>query len=195
MIRQGPSPQIRDFISQYGSYDIVFMNVCRHPIQEYIFNAINILTLGKAKENMKELHYDKLFHLYLLISLEKNDNVINIKLEKNEVVQIHKITQTHDSDCKIVNISMTDKINFTTFLNNGIQKQGKSFWLYDAISNNCQVFIMTLLTANKLGNSEIYTFVKQDVSTLLSSPIKKAFRFITDLAARFDFIKYGKGLL
>ena len=194
MIRQGPSPQIRDFISQYGSYDIVFMNVCRNPIKEYISKAINILTLGKAKEKMKELHYDKLFHLYLLISLEKNENLINIRLEKNEVVKIHKIILSCESDCKMVNIPMQNKINFTVFLNNEIQQQGRSFWLYDAISNNCQVFIMTLLTANKLGNSEIYTFVKQDISTLLSSPLKKAFRFITDLAARFDFIKYGKGL-
>ncbi len=86
--RLGPSPQIRDFIQKYGNNNIVFMNVCREPIQEYILKAANLITLGGFNKKKIELNYDKLFHLYLLISLENN---VNFKLEKNEIVQIKPI--------------------------------------------------------------------------------------------------------
>ena len=153
--RLGPSPQIRVFIQKYGNNNIVFMNVCREPIQEYILKAANLITLGGFNKKKIELNYDKLFHLYLLISLENN---VNFKLEKNEIVQIKPISEFIHKDCMTINVPINEKISFSNFLNNGIKSQGMNFWLYDAIVNNCQRFVNTLLKSNNLGNEKIYFF-------------------------------------
>ena len=52
----------------------------------------------------------------------------------------------------------------------------------------------TLLKDSGLGNKKVYDFVQQDVDELVVSSIKKLTYFITDIAARFDIIKYGAAL-
>ena len=193
--RIGPSPQIREFLLQYGLYNIIFINVCRKPVQEYILKAAEIISLGEFNKKRVELNYDKLFHLYLLLTLRYNDDIIYIKLEKNKVVQIKKIILVNDKDCMLIEVLLNYSMNLNTFINNGIKLQGSNFWIYDSIHLNCQNFVNTLLRANSLGNEKIYNFVEQNVDELVVKPVQKIFRFVTDLAARIDIIKYGFGLI
>ncbi len=207
-LRLGPSPQIRTFINKFGNYKIIAINVCRKPIQKYIEITAELITLGKFNKKKQELNYDKLFHLYLLLTLTDNKENINISLEKNEVVQIKPIYTINDTDCMKVDInknikrrssfSTEDKLSsgtFIEFLNNEIKAQGDNFWIYDSIELNCQNFVKNLLINNNLGTNKIFTFIEQDVSNLIIKPVQKITRFITDLAARFDIIKHGYGLV
>ncbi len=109
-------------------------------------------------------------------------------------MQIKPIYSVNDKDCMLINIPLNKLITFNSFLNNGIKAQGDNFWLYDSISNNCQKFVNILLKTNNLGNEQIFKFVEQNVNDLVVKPVQQMAHFITDLAARIDLIKYGKGL-
>ena len=41
----------------------------------------------------------------------------------------------------------------------------ETFFTYNAVSNNCQDFLLAFLQSNNLGNNENYTFVKQDTES------------------------------
>lgn len=192
--RIGPSPSMRLFYEKYGSYTIINMNVCRAPIKKYIEQAAEIITLGQYNKKKRELHYDKLFHLYLLLTLQNNDNSLNVRFEKNEVVQITQVISLNDIDC--LNISLNKEITFNEFIYNTINEIGlNNFYLYDSVENNCQKFIIQLLITNQLGNKKIYDFIEQDVKNLVVLPVQKIAHFVTDIAARLDVIKYGASLI
>ena len=42
----------------------------------------------------------------------------------------------------------------------------EKFFTYNAVSNNCQDFLLAFLQSNNLGNNENYTFLKQDTESL-----------------------------
>ena len=46
-------------------------------------------------------------------------------------------------------------------------RMGYSYHRYDAIKNNCQDFLMNILTANKFGSAAAKAFIKQDVKGLI----------------------------
>lgn len=82
------SPDIRKWLKENGNKKIKNIAVCRTPVESYIRNTLNIISLGKFNKNLKTLNYDDIFHLYLLISLEDGQQYI---LEKNEVIQKTKV--------------------------------------------------------------------------------------------------------
>jgi hypothetical protein len=78
---------------------------------------------------------------------------------------------------------------------NGEMFQGEDFWLYDARDNNCQIFVMSLLKGNKLGDQQLYEYVLQDAKELLGDRLKKISRALTDVAGISDIILHGHSLL
>ena len=62
------------------------------------------------------------------------------------------------------------------------------YFIYDAIKNNCQVFIKSIVKS--LGNnsytSNIDSFIMQDVENLLSDSQNKLVKNITNLGGYFD---------
>jgi hypothetical protein len=72
---------------------------------------------------------------------------------------------------------------------------GKNYFTYSASSNNCQNFVMNLLTASNIGDEEDMIFVKQDTEQLFEKYgyLKELTDKVTDKAARFNEIYYGAG--
>ena len=60
---------------------------------------------------------------------------------------------------------------------------GDKFFDYQAISNNCQVFIQSCLAANNLLTLSLSTFIKQRTEGLLNDKSRKIVNSITDVAA------------
>ena len=61
----------------------------------------------------------------------------------------------------------------------------KKFFTYNAVSNNCQDFLLAFLQSNNLGTETNYTFIKQDTKSLFDRlpVLKKLAKGTTDLGA------------
>lgn len=189
-VRQGAPPLVRDLLARLGDQPIIDMSVCRIPITAAIEHAANLLSLGKFNQKKKENSYDRLFHLFLVVTLQ--DGTI-LHVEKNQTAEIYPINPLYISKSHCINVNLTHSVSLNVLFTNAEAYQGSNFWLYDAFKNNCQDFVTSILKGNHLGNNEIYKFVKQDVSTLIIKPFDRIARFVTDLAARFDILLHGLG--
>jgi hypothetical protein len=76
------------------------------------------------------------------------------------------------------------------------KRMGKNYYLYNAVRNNCQDYLMNILQANKIGDESDYKFIKQDVAELFKgfSKTEKVLEFATDLASVFDRLVKGNGI-
>ena len=197
--RQGPSPKIRELLSTMGNNRIVSIQVCRDPVQSGILYVVNWLTAGTFNQQKKELGYEDIFHLYLVLGLQQpNGSVKFVRLEKNHVVETGPETGPHSSGL-VLQLSNAHT-SLENFIKNGVGYQGgDQFWQYSNPSNNCQVFVLSCLQGNShlvTVSPNILQFVKQDAHTLLAKTPEMS-KFImngaTDLAGRFDVLLHGAG--
>jgi hypothetical protein len=72
----------------------------------------------------------------------------------------------------------------------------QKFFGYDSANNNCQDFVMALLSANGLSNEEIKSFVKQDTSkTFEGLPItEKVAKTVTDIGQVSNVLLNGESI-
>lgn len=196
--RKGASPSVRAAMKDYGEIPIIDAMVCREPLSSKLDKFINFITLGKFQEAKKNMHYDDLFHLYLLIRL-KNEKVF--RLEKNQIVEIkpqksYGVPHIKGGECRSVHIPR-DKVTINDLIIKGEELQGKEwFWRYNFDFANCQKFIKTILEANNLLYPELEKFIVQDVASIVKeipSLFQKLGQKATDLAAKIDVLRHGKG--
>tara|TARA_R110000803_G_scaffold192623_1_gene255506 strand:+ start:61 stop:702 length:642 start_codon:yes stop_codon:yes gene_type:complete len=181
-------PNIKSWVSKYEYNTIDNITVCRTPVKGAFQKFFNIITLGKYDASLKGLHYNDLFHLYLYITIG-NDTW---KLEKNDVVTLTKTSKATGEDC--IDLKST-KIKLGDFMKKGESYQ-TDFWNYNARTNNCQNFAVSLLVSNKIikKNSKTYKFIKQDAEEVFKRNPKyfeDVVVTITDLGGIFDLIKNG----
>jgi hypothetical protein len=76
---------------------------------------------------------------------------------------------------------------------NARERMGDRFYPYSARDNNCQNFILNVLQASGVGNTQDYDFVKQNTKELFgeNSFLRKASNTITDIGARFNVLQQG----
>lgn len=192
--REGPPPDVRENLSVYGNYRIIRIWVCRVPIYSQIETVANLLSLGLFNKRKKELNYDKLFHLFMVIEAKKGDNIIFLKTERNEVVNLTKIITPKDAGGECEEIYVNKVITVGRLIENAEKSlPAGRFWQYDAFKNNCQDYVMSLLNSSGLGIDKDYQFIKQDVNDLIIGPFDKIARKITDLASRVDILLRGLG--
>jgi len=183
-IRKGYSPSARKMLEKYGVWNVVGLAVRRDPIQSAIHTAFNVLTLGMWEKALKEVKYDKLFHLGLLVELESRGQRKKLLVEKNEVINIQDPKPTQ-SKTEIIVIPPPRPIpTLNHFLYKAEKQRGEAYFLYDPFENNCQDYILSLLNANDALTPYARSFIKQDVSSLvdkLPGYIKPVAKAITDL--------------
>lgn len=176
--------RFRDTLEKYGDYEIIGLVIGRDPISKGIQKLLDIVTFGKVTQGLKNMHYDDLFHLYLILHLKHSETghekAIHLKLEKNHVISLKEYNDFPKQHL-IVN-TFGRKILLAEFIANGKLLLGDNFVRYDAIYNNCQIFINSLLKANDLSSPSTEKFIMQDVSQVLSTPAYGLSRVATDLA-------------
>lgn len=181
------SPELKRFIAKNGDDVITSMTVCRKPIESLIRNALNIITLGKFEQVTKKMSYDNLFHLFLNFTTAKGSYIT----ERNEVVRVYNGKAEGDT----ISVPLNKSITVKDFFGKALQKEGTKIFQYDAVKNNCQDYIMTLLSANGLNNGQLTAFIKQDIVTLfkqLPDYTEKIAKALTEFAARLKIL-WGQG--
>ena len=70
-----------------------------------------------------------------------------------------------------------------------------SFLTYSARDNNCGNFVMAILRANGLANSQNISFVEQTTKHLFTGELRRITNTITDIAAGIDVVRQGGTVL
>ena len=165
--------EAKKILYNYGQYNIRSITAVRTPILAPINKLLNIISLNKLQTLKNKYNIDTLYHLGIVVDLyEPNKKFV---IEKNEKITItpfkssyiKKNSQTASVDLKLKKLSLLD------LLNNARRKFGDTlFFSYDGTgkagrTNNCQDFILMLLSSSGINDPNINNFVKQDLDELL----------------------------
>ena len=172
-------------LKKYGTWDVYKMTVVRTPI---------FSLLGKVGVFKKLMNQDTIYHLSLHISLKSpDDKYVLISVEKQDQINI-KPNPKLKTDSEIREISMNNEtISLNKLLENTQQYMKEKYFLYDAIKNNCQDYILAILKSNNIGSTSDVDFIKQLTTDLEGNFIlRKTLNTLTDAGTRVSQL-IGKG--
>ena len=181
------SPEVDRFVQSRGPEIIKRITICREPISNMVKKVINIITLRRFDKVTKDMNYDRLFHLYLVFETDKGSYVT----ERNEIVRVYPGRVGGET----MNVPVNKPLTIAEFFGNVIKKEGPSLWTYSAVHNNCQDYVLSLLSASGLLTQEARTFIKQDIPALfkkLPGYTEAIAKGVTDFAARLRIL-LGQG--
>ena len=195
------SNAFKSVMRKYGDLKIVGAKIRRAPIGSMLNSIMNILSLGKFDQFRKERNFDKFFHLGIVLQLEGGSSAAtsskNLLLEKNAKPAFSEsFTDSKDTEY-MAPVNIVGQPTLNEFIQRTVDKMGKyGFTNYDALDNNCQKFILSLLEANGSLTPALKNFIYQDITGIvqrLPSYVDKFSRFATDTAARAqELIGQGK---
>lgn len=161
------SNKIKNILKKYGDNRILAIRIGRRPINNMIENAFNIISLGKWNQLRNKYYYDKLFHLFLIITL---DNGIVLSFEKNDIVNMTE----NDSRCSMKNVECIEieypqnSLTVNDLVKKPLDRIGSdSYFVYDPFEKNCQIFIRSVLQTFGLYNDKVNEFVYQDLQNII----------------------------
>lgn len=171
---------VQSILNTVGGKNITQMTIYRTPLSTILKFLLSVTSKGEFDKRLKELPFDTLYHLFLVIKLDNGNKYI---LEKNEVINLKKFTSIPKNSESLEVIgnfpTMNELLNNTKLIMKG------NYYTYQAQRNNCQLFIHSILKANSLGNNENSNFVLQDTESLFQNDTKfrKIVNSITDIGA------------
>ena len=174
------------YIEHYNQWKLIpirRIEVCRVPLSFFIVELLDVITFGKFSKVAEKAPYDRLFHL----SLRINGKYI---FEKTQQIELYE-RKSYEKNSQILEIELTpaflkQKTSIGRFLRKTLRSMGtKSYYSYNARSNNCQDLVIASLKANGLLTDNVQTFVKQDSEAIFKELPSWTTRFakaLTDLA-------------
>jgi hypothetical protein len=187
----------RNVLQKYGDKPIVSAVIKRTPLTKGVEALLNAATLGKWNEIRGS--FDKMYHLYMILTLEGGKRLL---LEKNErpVLSESVTPDTKETDTTSVT-TMTSPILLSEFIGKTIKRLSlQDYITYDGFSTNCQHFVRAHLLANGLLDPANMAFVYQDIEKLVErtpSFSKWLAKKATDIAGAgrqlFEEVVYKRG--
>ena len=172
---QSYSKKSKQVLNAYGNQKIKSMTIIRYPLNDALTYIANHLDTVES--------YDKLYHIYLLITLDNK----TLLVEKNEQINIDLKIRRHrdDEQSSITNINVGVTLN--SLLLNTKKLMGSNYYSYEIELNNCQNFIKSILAANNLLTDEREQFIMQDLTTIFLNHknMKQLLNSVIDVAVVF----------
>lgn len=186
-IRIGFKPSSRNMLLKYGNSKILGITIVRKPVAKYVSGFVNVV--GKP--------HDKLFHLFMLIKLEAQDEKWHtnkvVLIEKNEDINIGEYEPSKYDEYRHVKLNKITNMNL--LLNNTVAHVGLDrVFKYDAFKQNCQVFVHDVLNSNGLLDAELDKFILQKVADLVPQWVKKLTYGVTSLKNQLNQVVDGQGM-
>lgn len=155
---------VRNTLQKYGENKVVAVEINRDPLSKGARTFANLLSLGKFDEAQKKAGFDKFFHLYAIIVL---DNDVELLYEKNQNVVLYPGRPAKNLENENI-FKVVDGIPLAEFVQKHIDRMGlKDYLTYSPLSLNCQNFLSNLLRANRLSDAATEQFIMQDLSELV----------------------------
>lgn len=194
--RQGGEKSVNDLLAAHGNAIIQDIVVGRIPVQSAVTRVGNALSSGELAKVQKDLNYDGLFHLFLLIKLSDGYYFQFDKHEYTHVTPNPKIPDVPGKSLIQVPNVLSKQLKLNTFVANGMNILGKeNFYHYSAFEHNCQEWAQAMLKGSGLLTPELNTFIMQDVKTIakrLPSYFSGLANTLTDIASVIGLVR-GKG--
>ena len=136
---------------------------------------------------MDELGYEKMMHLYMIVTLDSGSSY---KIEKNHIVEIKQSTDIGQDHVMVPGARGTVKGMFIL----AEKKEGvDKLFKYHLVTQNCQKFVLWML--GEMCTPAIRSYVEQDVGAALKGMglLAKVATAITDAAGVTDVLLNGKG--
>jgi hypothetical protein len=189
------SPPVEKWLEENGSGVVQRLTLRRAPIESWIEFFFSLVTDGKWDEAKKTAGYDKMFHLALQVEYRLPDGTIKqSKMEKLSRVSFSDDVSTQPN-LETQEVALGGKTFTILEMVEGAKRiLGDKFYTYDAFSNNCQVFVRSLLEGVGLYTPEAKAFVFQPVDELLKEQpawTSDFSRTITNLGAITDRLFKG----
>jgi hypothetical protein len=183
--------KVSNWLKANQNTEVKTLQIGRSPIKQWVNTALNIISAGQWNKIKKEVGYDKMFHLYLII----NGKFI---VEKNEVFNVKAYSP--QSGEERMEIPVAKPITIGEMFSN-VKNLENFYSNYDAFENNCQDAIMYLLQQNNQSfnvTADVKRFIKQDVSSLLQNKqireSSKTIKTITNIGATMNkLLQYVSG--
>lgn len=182
-------PPVRKILSQIGNEKVESLQLVRTPLSKISRFLLNIATFGQLESKLKESNIDDLFHLSLFI----NGKYV---LEKNEVIKLTRNPNEVKDNSQTLVVPVSSNLTINELIENTRLQMGSNYAPYDAVTNNCSVFISNVLSANGLMTDNAETFLNQNTIELFQkfpSISEKIVKFATDIGASVDKALYGEG--
>jgi hypothetical protein len=185
------APAQQRIIDKYGSESIESIKIGRSPLPYLINKALDIITLGNFQSMLKQYGYDRLYHLFMLITLS---NGVKILVEKNQGINIKVVSNYNPKKSEYVDATYIPfGLTFKELLDNGQQVLGNKYFPYDATKSNCQQYIIGLLKGSSILTKQLQDFVYQDTASLFKDyqTALGVVKGITDIGSAIDTIQKG----
>jgi hypothetical protein len=186
----GMPPNVKKILERYGNEIIRDIDIVRNPVGKALTGALSVASGGEFGRNLENAPYDKLFHLKIVIILQSGTRVSLEKVERVSMTINPKPVKDEESTPTPLN---GKTLTLNELYENARERMGDRFYPYSARDNNCQNFILNVLQASGVGNTQDYDFVKQNTKELFgeNSFLRKASNTITDIGARFNVLQQG----
>jgi hypothetical protein len=180
-------PKMRKLLGEVGTEMITSLTVFRKPVESTVTKLLQLLSLGTYEDAVKNSNFDSMFHLALIIN-----GVYT--LDKQSVVSF---SRTVPSGGEFRQVNLPSNITIQQLVDNTKVKMGnQQFSNYNAVTNNCQVFVSAVLEANGLLTPELSGFISQDAQAVFSKMpqfMPQLAEKVTDLGAWSNKVLEGEG--
>ena len=151
-----------EVLAKHGCDVIYDMTLLRSPLPTHMNEALDMVSSGEFTRLKKKYNYDEVFHSAIKVNssilIEKNAHGVNVAIyapyPAEEEVVVSRLFGNPDMTIK-------------NLLGRTKDTMGERFYTYNAFSNNCQLFISTILKSNGLMKPEYANFIYQDMTELL----------------------------
>lgn len=186
--RTNLKPSVRTILKEIGDQPISQIQVGRKPLNATYQFAVD--QLNQVTHHQPTVPYDKLFHLYLILTVPKGTYV----LEKNEDINMRRYIPSEGEERILLPIPI-EPLSINQMIANTLQKIGKErFFHYNAMSTNCQRFVLDMLQSNNIPlDHQQQEFILQDVSHLLPDLGQKIVHGLTSFYNRAKTFFIGEG--
>jgi hypothetical protein len=194
---------VQPTFEKYKNYKILSAQLRREPILAFVDKFINLISFGKFNQAKKDLGYDKMFHLSLILQLENGPKLL---VEKNERInmttsfkdgpQVQYYPALAGTSPPQGVLTIPGNPTLGEFYDKTLKAVGDhQFFTYNAFQQNCQAFIADILRSKGALTPEAQTFVMQDAQTVIKQLpfyVSKIAQFATDTAGRVrQFFGFG----
>ena len=151
-------------VKKYGDAEVTRFLITRIPIQKGVKIALDLLSVGKFTKQAEA--FDDVYHLFAIIEMVFNGNVIYFETEKVPEITWKQVKNyTQDRNGEEIDYILPKSVFFKDMIKRSKQTLGGNFHKYTAVKYNCQNYIYTLVYIS------IYTFVYTFVYKLFKSSL------------------------
>jgi len=166
----------KQFLNLYGEAIITGLTICRTPVNNMITRTLNLISLGNWSLAQQDAKYDKMFHLFMLISYNLNGLTGKIIYEKNDKPEFKGANRPL---VEVMPVQILHNCTINEMCGDAIAKVGaQRYFVYKWDSFNCQQFVKDNLINPAFNyTNAINNFVIQPLDQL----VKRIPNFTSDL--------------